>query len=50
MKNIAAMRLPEETHVGTVPGTDFEAPGHVRLSYATSLENIERPLKRIESF
>lgn len=43
----AALILLEQAHVGTVPGTDFLAPGQVRLSYATSLENIETALSRI---
>ncbi len=44
----AALRLLEEAHVGVVPGTDFSAPGQVRMSYATSLERIEEALLRIE--
>ena len=44
----AALRLLEEAHVGVVPGTDFLAPGQVRLSYATSLENVREALVRIE--
>ena len=48
-ENVAAVRLLEEAHVGVVPGTDFEAPGQVRLSYATSLERIEEALRRIEA-
>jgi L-aspartate aminotransferase apoenzyme (EC 2.6.1.1) len=31
-----------------VPGTDFAAPGQVRLSYATSMDNIEEVLRRLE--
>ncbi len=49
-ENVAAVRLLEEAHVGMVPGTDFLAPGKARLSYATSLENIEKALERIDSF
>ncbi|HET8984406.1 MAG TPA: pyridoxal phosphate-dependent aminotransferase [Trueperaceae bacterium] len=48
-ENVAAVRLLEEAHVGVVPGTDFEAPGQVRLSYATSLDRIHEALKRIET-
>lgn len=44
----AAMRLLEEANVGVVPGTDFLAPGHARLSYATSLDNVREALDRIE--
>ena len=45
----AATRLLEQAHVGVVPGTDFEAPGRVRMSYATSLENIHKALERIKT-
>jgi aspartate aminotransferase len=45
----AALVLLEKAHVGVVPGTDFEAPGQARFSYATSLENIEEALGRIEA-
>jgi len=48
-ENVAAVKLLEEARVGVVPGTDFEAPGQVRLSYATSLERIEEALRRIAS-
>ncbi|WP_424951142.1 pyridoxal phosphate-dependent aminotransferase [Deinococcus sp.] len=37
----------DEAKVAVVPGTDFLAPGRVRLSYATSLEQIERVLERL---
>lgn len=49
-ENVAAVRLLEEARVGVVPGTDFEAPGQVRMSYATSLDRIEEALRRIEAF
>ncbi len=45
----AAVRLLEEARVAVVPGTDFEAPGHVRLSYATSLDKVEEALRRVEA-
>ncbi|MEM6429083.1 MAG: pyridoxal phosphate-dependent aminotransferase [Deinococcota bacterium] len=44
----AAVMLLEQAHVGVVPGTDFHAPGQARLSYATSTENIQTALGRIE--
>ena len=44
----AANLLLEKAHVGVVPGTDFLAEGQVRMSYATSLENIEKALARIK--
>jgi aspartate aminotransferase len=46
-EEVAASLLLEKAHVGTVPGTDFNAPGFVRMSYATSLENIHKALERI---
>ncbi len=41
-------QLLEEAQVACVPGTAFGAPGHIRLSYATSIEAIEEGLTRIE--
>ena len=38
----------ENQLVAVVPGTGFEAPHHVRWSYATSLENIKEGLDRLE--
>jgi aspartate aminotransferase len=46
-ETVAATTLLERAHVGVVPGTDFEAPGFARLSYATSMEKIETALERI---
>lgn len=48
-EGVAAVRLLEEARVAVVPGTDFEARGQVRLSYATSLENVREALRRIEA-
>jgi aspartate aminotransferase len=44
----AATMMLEKAHVGVVPGTDFNAPGFVRMSYATSMENIEKALERFK--
>ncbi len=44
----AAMRLLDEARVAVVPGTDFLAPGKVRMSYATGMPQIEEALRRIE--
>lgn len=41
--------LLEEAKVALVPGSGFGAPEGVRLSYATSLENIEKGMDRIAS-
>ena len=42
--------LLESANVAVVPGAGFGSDSHVRLSYATSLENIDRGLSRIEQF
>ncbi|HUT78167.1 MAG TPA: pyridoxal phosphate-dependent aminotransferase [Polyangia bacterium] len=44
-----ANHLLEEARVATVPGTAFGAPGHIRLSYATSMNAIEQGLSRMEA-
>ena len=41
--------LLEEARVAGVPGSPFGAPGHIRLSYATSLELINEGLSRIDA-
>ncbi len=40
--------LLEEARVATVPGSGFGAQGHVRIAYATSTEQIEKAMGRIE--
>ncbi|MFB1049340.1 pyridoxal phosphate-dependent aminotransferase [Paraliobacillus sp. JSM ZJ581] len=40
----------EEEKVALVPGSGFGAPENVRLSYATSLENLEEAMKRLQRF
>jgi len=40
--------LMETAGVSTVPGSAFGAPGHLRLSYAASLEYLEDAVKRID--
>lgn len=42
-----AMYLLEEAHVATVDGAAFCLPGYIRLSYATSDENIRQACSRI---
>lgn len=42
--------LLEEVHVAVVPGNAFGAPLHIRLSYATSMEQLVEALDRIERF
>jgi len=43
-------RLLEQEKVAAVPGIAFGADAYIRLSYATSLANIEKGLARIEKF
>jgi aspartate aminotransferase len=43
-----AMYLLEEAHVACVGGTSFGAPECIRMSYATSDENIVEAIKRIK--
>jgi len=43
-------RLLEQEKVAAVPGIAFGADDYVRISYATSLANIEKGLERMEKF
>jgi aspartate aminotransferase len=45
-----ADRLLAEAHVAVVPGEAFGTGRHVRISYATSLAELERGLDRIHQF
>jgi aspartate aminotransferase len=45
-----AERLLAEAHVAVVPGEAFGTDHHVRLSYATSMHEIERGCDRIQKF
>jgi aspartate aminotransferase len=40
--------LIEKAGVALVPGTAFGCPGHIRISIATSMENLEKALDRIK--
>jgi aspartate aminotransferase len=42
-----AQLLLEKAEVALVPGSAFGADGHLRLSFATSMENLEKALDRI---
>jgi len=46
--NEFAELLLNEGGVAVVPGSGFGAPGHVRISFACSMDTLERALKRIE--
>lgn len=45
-----AQKLLEEEHVALVPGSSFGAPDYIRISYATSMEQLEKGLTRIKGF
>lgn len=45
-----SVRLLEEAHVAVVPGSAFGTTEHIRISYATSMEQLDRGLTRIASF
>ncbi|MFD1426126.1 aspartate aminotransferase [Kroppenstedtia sanguinis] len=42
--------LLEQEKVALIPGAAFGSPSHVRLSYATSLEQLQQAMDRIENF
>ncbi len=43
-------RLLEKAHVAVTPGEAFGTREHVRISYATSMEQLDKGLKRIHEF
>ena len=45
-----AERLLAEAHVAVVPGEAFGTDRHVRISYATSMHELERGLERLHKF
>ena len=45
-----ADKLLDDVKVAVVPGEGFGAPGFIRLSFATSMENIKKGLDRIEKW
>ena len=48
--NAFAQSLLKHKYVAVVPGEDFGAPNHIRLSFATSIEQIDKGLQRISEF
>jgi len=44
---VLAEEILTRTDVALVPGSAFGAPGHLRLSFATSMENLEKALERL---
>jgi len=47
--NTFADYLLNESGVAVVPGSGFGAPGHMRLSFACSMETLTDALKRIDA-
>ena len=45
-----SVKLLEKAHVAVVPGEAFGTTDHVRLSYATSMELLDKGIKRIAEF
>ena len=48
--SVVTRQLLEREHVAVVPGEAFGAPGHLRISYAASMERIEEGLRRLGRF
>lgn len=46
--NDVAQYLLQDSHIAVVPGEPFGSQEHLRLSYATSMENIRRGLERLK--
>lgn len=42
--------LLEDHNVAVIPGVAFGADDHIRISYATDLETIEKGMDRLERF
>lgn len=45
-----ASRILEEAEVALVPGSAFGSPGHMRISFATDMESLQKALERIKNF
>jgi aspartate aminotransferase len=45
-----AEQLITQAGVAVVPGTPFGAPGYMRLSFATSMDNLRKALDRIQAY
>jgi aspartate aminotransferase len=45
-----SLRLLQEAHVAVVPGEAFGTQKHLRISYATSLEQLEKGIQRLGDF
>jgi aspartate aminotransferase len=42
--------LLQNAGISVVPGSAFGAPGYIRISYATSMENLQKAMQRIQLF
>jgi aspartate aminotransferase len=45
-----AQALLDEARVAVTPGEAFDAPGFLRISYATSLQELKRGTERLLTF
>ena len=45
-----AAQLLEKVHVAVTPGDAFGTNDHVRISYATSIEQLDKGMKRMHEF
>jgi len=45
-----AAKLLREAHVATIPGEGFGTGEHIRVSYATSIAELDRGLERMRKF
>jgi len=48
--NQLAMDILEKLNIILVPGSAFGAPNHLRISYATSMEDIREGLAKLEAY
>jgi aspartate aminotransferase len=42
------MYLLKEAHIAVVPGNAFGAEGYIRISYATSMDNLKETIYRLK--
>ena len=47
---VFAEKLLNDTGVALVPGSAFGTPGYMRLSYATSMKNLQEAVRRLKEF
>ena len=45
-----SLRLLDEAHIALVPGSAFGAEGFVRMSFATSLDDLREAVKRLKDW